>query len=136
MTEPSPTQYIPPEEPQRSAAESSASPPQPVGSTGSQTSGMAIAALVLGICGIVLCPVVLSVPAIVFGAIAMRDINRDPGLDGKGMAIAGFVTGIVGTALGVILIIILIALGVAAENESNDNDKYWAPGPGREYNLD
>ena len=34
---------------------------------GTQTSGMAIAAMVMGICGLVVCPLILSVPAIVFG---------------------------------------------------------------------
>ncbi|MBK5233954.1 MAG: DUF4190 domain-containing protein [Thermoleophilia bacterium] len=97
---------------------------------------MAIAALVLGICGILLCPIVLSVPAIVFGAIAMRDINQDPSLEGKGMALAGFITGIVGTALAIIFIIILIAIGIAEENDANDNHRHWNPGPGRNYNLD
>ncbi len=134
MTEPSPTQYIPPEEPQREAIQPAT--PGPPGAGGSNTSGTAIAALVLGICGLVLCPPVLSIPAIVFGALAMRDTGRDPALEGRGMAIAGFVTGIVGTALGLILIILVIAFGIAAEQESFDNDRYYGPGIGPEYNLD
>ena len=81
---------------------------------------MAIAAMVMGICGLVICPLILSIPAIVFGAIAMRDIDRNPErLDGKGMAIAGLVTGIVGTTLSVILIIVAIAIGIAEENDTN-----------------
>ena len=137
MTEPSPTQYIPPEESGRPAPEPSAELAPGTAPTGKQTSGMAIAALVLGICGLVICPLILSIPAIVFGAIAMRDINRKPDeLDGKGMAIAGFVTGIVGTSLSVIFIIIAIAVGIAEENDSNDTYYHYDPGPGREYNLD
>ena len=137
MTEPSPTQYIPPEEPKRPVRGTEEPGPAAV-PTGpvKQTSGMAITAMVLGICGLVICPLILSIPAIVFGAIAMKDINRKPDeLDGKGMAIAGFVTGIVGTSLSLIFIIIAIALGIAEEND-NDRNYHYNPGPGRDYNLD
>ena len=96
---------------------------------------MAIAAMVMGICGLIICPFFLSVPAIVFGAIAMRDTKDNPKLDGRGMAIAGFVTGIVGTSLSVILVMIAIAIGIAEEAD-NDNRRYYNPPPGRDYNLD
>ena len=141
MTEPSPTQYIPPEEPARPDPEASpeltpGTPAQPAGPV-KQTSGMAITAMVLGICGLVICPLILSIPAIVFGAIAMKDINRKPDeLDGKGMAIAGFVTGIVGTALSLIFIIIAIAVGIAEDNGDAHDNYHYNPGPGRDYNLD
>jgi uncharacterized membrane protein YvbJ len=76
-----------------------------------RTSGMATASLVLGIIGIFfgLC----SILAIIFGAIALGQINRDPNLQGKGQAVAGLVLGIAVIALGIIVVIVIIALGVA-----------------------
>jgi uncharacterized membrane protein YvbJ len=76
-----------------------------------RTSGMATASLVLGIIGIFfgLC----SILAIIFGAIALGQINRDPSLQGKGQAVAGLVLGIVVIALGIIVVLVLILLGAA-----------------------
>jgi hypothetical protein len=63
------------------------------------TNGMAIAALVCGICGF-LC-YVPGIVGIILGIIALNDINRT-GRRGKGMAIAGIVCGGAWIALGVI----------------------------------
>lgn len=60
---------------------------------GERTSGMAITALVTGIAGFLFYPV--AVLAIIFGAIAMGQTNKDPNLKGKGMAVTGLVLGIV-----------------------------------------
>ena len=70
----------------------------------SRTNGMAVASLVLGIVGIVLC--VFFVPwvlAIVFGVIGIRQCNADPSYTGRGMAIAGLVLGLVSAALIVLI---------------------------------
>ena len=67
----------------------------------------------LGICGIVVFPLIPSVLAIVFGHSARRDIEAQPGLGGGGMATAGIVLGWVGVALvvvGVVLILLLVAV--------------------------
>lgn len=71
-----------------------------------KTSGLAVAAMVCGICGLVVPWVgfVLSILGIVFGGIAISQTSKNPNLGGKGMAIAGLVTGIVAIALWVILI--------------------------------
>jgi hypothetical protein len=93
-------------EPQTSAS------PAPV--PHSQTSGKATAALVLGICGIIVFPLVCSVLAIIFGQQAKNDIARNPSIGGYGMAQAGFILGIIGTAFGALLFLIfLAALGSA-----------------------
>ena len=63
--------------------------PAKAAAKGERTSGMAIAALVLGILGI-------SILAIIFGAIAISQTNKDPNLKGRGLAIAGLVLGILG----------------------------------------
>jgi uncharacterized membrane protein len=55
-----------------------------------RTNGLSIASLVCGICGFLyLVPALLG---IIFGVVALRQINRDRN-DGRGMAIAGIVTG-------------------------------------------
>jgi len=60
-----------------------------------QTSGLAIASLVLGICSIVLCLGPLAgIPAVVMGHKANSEIRKSGGLlGGSGMATAGLVTG-------------------------------------------
>lgn len=94
-------------------------PPPPPGSvytTAPQTSGMAIASLVMGIAGWTLLPLVGSILAIVFGYAARRDIRRRPDkLTGEGMAIAGLVLGwimvglsVIGLCLGVFALCFLV----------------------------
>ena len=71
-----------------------------------RTNGLAIAALVCGICGFLyLVPAILG---IIFGTIAVRQINRDR-TDGKGMAIAGIITGAVWLVLVLILFLVVLA---------------------------
>jgi len=71
---------------------------------------MAIASLVLGICSLVLFWIpwlgfLLGILAIIFGGVSTSQIRKDPGLGGRGMAVAGLVCGIIGVAIWVILII-------------------------------
>lgn len=55
--------------------------------------GMAVAALVCGIAGLFIPPAGLA--AIILGAVAMSNADRDPGrFGGKGMAVTGLVLGI------------------------------------------
>jgi hypothetical protein len=87
------------------AAESAPAPaPVAPAATGSRTSGMAIAALVMGIAGFVFFGF-LGILAIIFGGIGLSQINKDPSLKGKGMAVAGLVLGIIATVGGIIWII-------------------------------
>ncbi|MCK5654285.1 MAG: DUF4190 domain-containing protein [Dehalococcoidia bacterium] len=74
-----------------------------------QASGLAIASMVCGILSLVffwvpLFGFLLGIIAIIFGAVAIRQIGREPNLGGRGMAIAGLVCGIVGVAGWVIFI--------------------------------
>jgi Domain of unknown function (DUF4190)/Protein of unknown function (DUF2510) len=65
------------------------------------TNGMAVAALVLGICwGYGL----LSILAIIFGAIGRKQ-TAERGQGGRGLATAGLILGIVGLAIAAIVII-------------------------------
>ena len=72
-----------------------------------KTSGLAIASLVLGILWLY---GVGSVLAIIFAAVAKKNINQSNGwVTGGGMATAGLVLGIIGTA--VVALIIIAAAG-------------------------
>lgn len=75
--------------------------------------GRAVAALVLGVLGLVACGPFASVPAIVLGRTATRAIDASQGrLGGRGMATAGFVLGIVATAIWALVILLVVGLFV------------------------
>ncbi len=80
---------------------------------GGRSSGKSTAALVLGILGLVLCPLICSVLALVFGYQARREIDGSGGtIGGRGNAIAGIVLGWIGIAI-VAALLILIGIGLA-----------------------
>jgi uncharacterized membrane protein len=83
-----------------------------------ETSGKAIASLVLGIGGFVIFPVVLSILAIVFGRSAKREIAERPGLGGAGLATAGIVLGWIGVALTVIAVLFVVLVVAASTGTS------------------
>lgn len=79
-----------------------------------QTPGSATAALILGICSILVCGPICGPLAIVYGSKAKREIDSSGGrLGGRGLAQAGFVTGWIGVGLTIfwILIIALAIIG-------------------------
>ena len=77
------------------------------------TPGNAIASLILGIIGIVLCPIVTSVVGLILGYGAKKEIdNSDGRLGGRGVAMGGIITSWIGLAI-YIPIIALIVIGVA-----------------------
>ena len=86
-----------------------------------RTEGMAVASLVLGIAGFVVCPLICSVLAIAFGTQAKNKIRQDPSLQGEGMAQAGFILGIVGLAIYGIAIIVAIILSATGNNSSSSS---------------
>ncbi len=105
-------------------------PPQPDGQTpyGQQTypppSGSyhappnhkdAVTSLVLGIVALVMCGLVTGIPAIIMGRRAKREIRASGGaLGGEGLATAGFVTGLIGTlisGLSLLLVVLVFAFG-------------------------
>jgi hypothetical protein len=95
--------------------------------TGQQTSGKSTAALVLGILGLVLCPLICSVLALVFGYQARREIDGSGGrLSGRGNAIAGIVLGWIGVAL-VAAFIGLVILGLAVGDSEEDGTPSSTP---------
>ncbi|MCW2760276.1 MAG: hypothetical protein JWR85_477 [Marmoricola sp.] len=90
-------------------------PPPPAGYGGygqpQRTSPLAIVSLVLGILGIPCCSFfVLGVAAAVTGFIARKQIGDSNGqLKGAGMAMAGLVLGIIGTIVGLVLLILRVS---------------------------
>jgi hypothetical protein len=96
--------------------------------TGTGTSSKATAALVFGILGLVLCPFVCSIVALVLGYQARREIDRSGGaMGGRGNATAGLILGWVGIALCLVFIV-LIVLGVAAGTSITHDLNQPSPG--------
>src|SRR5947209_3874294 len=105
-------------------------PPEPYGQQpgygygpARRTEGLAVASLVLGIGGFVVCPLICSVLAVIFGLQAKTKIRQDPSLQGEGMAQAGFILGIIGLAIGAIVLVIII---IAAANSNSSSTSLGA----------
>src|SRR5215207_5828350 len=76
---------------------------------GRASSGKSTAALVLGILGLLFCPLICSVLALVFGYQARGEIDASGGrMGGRGNAKAGIVLGWIGIALSVIFIVLVV----------------------------
>ena len=91
-----------------------------------KNSGLATASLVLGILGLVLMIIcigpLLGIPAVIFGHIALAKINRSGGmLGGRGLAIAGLVTGYVSLAMIPLLAAMAIPNFVKARDTAQKN---------------
>ena len=81
---------------------------QPQGpTTPPTTDGFAIASMILGIIGIITCflGIIFGGLAVIFGHISISNINKDPqNKNGKGMAIAGLITGYISLLIFIFLI--------------------------------
>lgn len=72
-------------------------------------SELAVNSLVLGVLGLTLLFGIGSVPAIIIGHLALGQIHREAGrLTGRGQALAGVITGYIGMALSLILLVYVI----------------------------
>ena len=83
--------------------------------------GTAIVALVLGIFGVISCPLVLSIPAVIVGNQARVKIRNDPSLDGDGLARAGVILGWVGIGIAALALIGGIIALVVGSNSASVN---------------
>lgn len=103
---------VPPQSPPPSEPSAATPPPSPPPASG-QASSRATLALILGIVGIVLCPPV-AVAAWIIGVQERRAIaaGQSPQA-GQGMATAGWVMGIIGTII-LILIVLIVGFAIAA----------------------
>jgi hypothetical protein len=129
-------QYGNPYQPQRPAQPPYGQPPygqppyqQPYQVT-PPNEGLGLAAMIIGIISLVgSCAYGLgllgSPAALIMGRIAMKRIDRSEGrLGGRGMALAGFILGIVGTVLLVLSIIAVVIIIVVAVNGGFDDTTY------------
>ena len=84
------------------------------------SSGEATASLILGICGLLICSLICSPLAIMYGKRARRSIAASGGrLGGDGQATAGIVLGWIGIgllALGLVAVILLVIIGAASSS--------------------
>jgi uncharacterized membrane protein YvbJ len=70
--------------------------------TKKRQSGYATASLILGLIGIIINPCLIF--AIIFGAVALNKMKKDPNLEGSGQALAGLWIGIIGLVLCILAI--------------------------------
>lgn len=90
-----------------------------------RTSGWATASMVLGIVSVVGCmsygllSIVTGPPALVCWWLAKRQINAlNVGGSSKGFALAGLITGLVGTAIGVVMLFFVVTMILSISNSS------------------
>ena len=98
-------------------------PANPGGQPGYQsqpkTEGLATTALVMGIVGLVFCPFIGAILALVFGFQARGRIRDSGGaLGGEGQATAGIVLGFIGLVLPALAILAIIAVTLLGTNVS------------------
>jgi len=77
-------------------------------STQGRNNGMGTAALVMGILGLFLFPIVFSILAIIFGSVGIGRVNRGEATN-KGAATTGVVLGIIGLVLGLLIAVLIFA---------------------------
>ncbi len=87
-------------------------PPMPAGGGGgTQDNGSGTIALVTGILSFFVCPIILSIVAIVYGKKGMAAAAAGTA-DNGGQAKAGYIMGIISLILAIIVIVLYIILGV------------------------
>ena len=88
--------------PQTGATSIAASaPPTDAGTT----EPLAIWSLVLGVLSLVCCGFILGIPAVICGHLALSKFQKDPQLQGKGLATAGLIIGYVAIAFWLIYVV-------------------------------
>src|SRR5580698_10118439 len=88
-------------------------PPLPPGPSPVKTSGLAIWSLVLGILSLTCLAIFAAIPGVICGHKALGRIKNSNGtLEGRGLAIAGLITGYIGIAWAVFFIPLLLAIAI------------------------
>ena len=79
------------------------------------TPGQAYASMILGIVGLVLCPLLPSILALIFGYQAKGQIDRSAGrLAGRGIALTGIILGWVAIGFWALIFVIIVAASAGA----------------------
>ena len=88
-------------------------PPPLASATQPKTSALAIWSLVLGILSLICFSIFAAIPGVICGHKALSKIKRSAGaLTGKGLAIAGLVTGYLGIAWAIFVIPLMLAIAI------------------------
>jgi len=74
-------------------------------------SAAAVASLALGIISLVFLGLFAGIPAVICGHVSLSNIKKNSILTGKGMAIAGLITGYLGITWSLVLFALLILTG-------------------------
>src|SRR5688572_10576087 len=86
-------------------------PPPPF--QAAKTSGLAICSLVLGILSLTCFSILTGIPAVVCGHISLSRIKQAAGmLTGRGLALAGLITGYISIALSFVMIPLMLAIAI------------------------
>ena len=72
---------------------------------GAKTEPLAIWSLVLSCLSLVCCGFILGIPGVICGHLALSKLQKDPQLEGKGLATAGLVIGYVAIAFWLIYVV-------------------------------
>jgi len=91
------------------------------GGGGTQDNGSGTIALVTGILSFFVCPIILSIVAIIYGKKGMAAAAAGTA-DNGGQAKAGYIMGIISLILAIILIIVYIILGVVLVSSGTMNN--------------
>ena len=84
-----------------------------------QASGKATAALILGVLGIVFCPIVFSILALVFGHQGRNEIDGAGGqISGRGLASAGIILGWIGLVIWGLLIALAVIGAIVGDGST------------------
>lgn len=76
-----------------------------------QSSGLAIASMVLGLVGLLFVPIVCSIAAVICGHMARSQIRQGEGrVGGDGMAMTGLITGYLGLVIYLALLVIIMVM--------------------------
>lgn len=108
--------------------------PQPAyGQPPGETHTPATISLILGVLSLVCLGFLSGIPAMILGRKASKEIAASQGrLGGGGLATAGFVTGLIGTILsiiGLILFVVLVVIGNEAVDQLEENCRTIATDP-------
>lgn len=81
--------------------------------------------MILGILSLVCCGLFTAIPAIILGHLAKKEIDATPGQSGRGMAQAGFILGIIGVVLSIVVLVFYAAIiGEAISSGEFDNSEF------------
>lgn len=74
-----------------------------------RTESKAVASLILGLSSLMCLGAITGLPAVVLGALARKDIDRSSGaLGGRGIAAGGIVSGLFGTGMGFVMLLMFL----------------------------